>query len=355
MLKIEPLRPYIEALIGAGNLDENQAKTLVYYCIMTWSDKPQIRPIIDLHGESGTGKNGIMKQIKGWCRVSKWINARNKTGAQLRDDLADTTTAFVEEADKTREPKACENWYQQRFDETGRDITYKKPEISRKGYVSYAEETHNHFGYTVLHTQNFFHSVELDRRVLRITLFKNSNRLYTMTEGLHGETLAQIANEVDWRSLIPQPVSNSAWDVWLPLMRVAAHLEDDDFLGYAKKQIESKTEEDDLTKVFEPKGVVLSEIAPRYRTGLQNGNRRIAITTIREAINERGYRYDERQITKAAKELGFTIVYPHNKAHIKIVSEQQLAEITKKAGIAQEFCDEADVFAAEPVLLPLEN
>ena len=109
--KLEKVRPFIDSLMGASNLDENQAETLVYYCVMTWSDEPNIRPIIDLNGESGTGKNGIMKQIKDWCREPKWINARNMTPTQLRNELADTVTAFVEEADKTTSEKESENWY----------------------------------------------------------------------------------------------------------------------------------------------------------------------------------------------------------------------------------------------------
>ena len=61
---MQRVKQFIEALMKAGNLTENQAKMLVYYCIMTWSDKPRIRPIFDIHGESGTGKNGIMRQLK---------------------------------------------------------------------------------------------------------------------------------------------------------------------------------------------------------------------------------------------------------------------------------------------------
>ncbi|MFC1956673.1 hypothetical protein ACFLVY_00010 [Chloroflexota bacterium] len=117
---------FIEALMKAGNLDINQAKTLVYYCIVTWSDEPKIRPIIDLKGESGTGKNGIMKQMKDWCAYARWINARNMTSAELRDSLADTKTVFVEEADKTKNPGESENWYQMRYEDTGRVISYRR-------------------------------------------------------------------------------------------------------------------------------------------------------------------------------------------------------------------------------------
>ena len=76
-------------------------------------------------------------------------------------------------------------------------------------------------------------------------------------------------------------MSNSAWGVWLPLMRVAGFLRDREFIRYAKGEILQKTESDDDTKVFEPKGVVLSEIAGLFIDALDGQESHIAITDIR--------------------------------------------------------------------------
>ena len=176
------ITPFIEALLRAGNLSENQAKTIVYYCIITHSDTPQIRPILNINGESGTGKNTIMRQIQPWCREPKWINARNITSAQLRDELADTTTAFIEEADKVQNLREAENWYQHRYEITGADISYRRQALTTNQRSIYVPETHNHFGYTVIHTQNPFTSTEMDRRILRVTLQKDTTRDYQNTE-----------------------------------------------------------------------------------------------------------------------------------------------------------------------------
>lgn len=333
---MERVKPFIKALMGAGNLDIFQALTLIYYCIMTWSDKPDIRPIINNNGESGTGKNGMMNQMLGWCRKPKWINARNKTEPQLRDDLADTKTAFVEEADKTKDQEKCENWYQQRYGRTAEWTTYKKSYVNQKCKPYIQDEYHNHFGYTFLHTQNPLKSSEMDRRTIRITIFKDSNRMYQITQGLDPTILQKIADEVDWNAQIPQTVSNSAWDAWLPLMRVAAHLGDDGFLSYAKEQITAKVEEDDDTKMFEPKGIILSEIIPLYQTALDKGESHIAITTVRQKLVGRGYNYFERDISKMARDLGFIIVKPSNKAHIKVEGIQRLKDIASKAGVQLE-------------------
>ncbi len=327
------IEPYIAALINAGNLNKNQAKTLLYYCIMTWSDEPILRPILDIHGESGTGKNVIMKQIYPWCREAQWVNARNKTAAQLRDDLADKKTVFIEEADKTKEPKQCENWYQARYDETGKEMTYKVN--TKRGYATIS---HDHYGYTVLHSQNAFQSIELDRRILRITIFKNSNRRYQSTESLKPKSFRSIAEAIDWNKPITG-ISNSALDVWLPLIRVARYFGDQEFQDYARKQIKSKVESDDDTKVFEPKGIVLSEAANLFIEALTNKTVHIPVTDIREELRIRGYIFSEREIAKYSRELGFTIVKPRNKAHIKVDGEARLKEILKNAGVYKEFYD----------------
>ncbi|MFC1903889.1 hypothetical protein ACFLW9_03295 [Chloroflexota bacterium] len=340
-IKTTGLEPFTDALQQASNLNVNQAKTLLYYCIMTWSDEPKIRPIIDLNGESGSGKNTIMKQILPWCSEAKWINARNMTSAQLRDELADTMTAFVEEADKTTEPKVSENWYQYRYEETGRNTTYRRQIVTRRQTSIYQQEKHNHFGYTILHTQNPFQSTEMDRRILRISLVKDISIKYKSTE-LDSSILVEISFVVDWSKQFKEALSNSAWDVWLPVMRVADCLGDSEFLKYAEEQIGAKTEEDELSKLYEPKGVVLSEIAQMYEACLKGNINRIAITDIRHNIQDRGYVLNERQIAKLARELGFTIKKPKNKAFIKVICEEELRKIFENAGVSQNFDDESD-------------
>jgi hypothetical protein len=333
--------PFIDALMKAANLDINQAKTLVYYCIMTWSDKPRIRPILNINGETGTGKNAIMKQIFPWCKDAKWINARNKTEPQLRDDLADTITVFIEEADKTKQQALCENWYQQRYEDTGK-VTYRRQVINNKHENINEQGSYSHFGYTILHTQNTFNSMEMGRRTLRINLFKNSNRQYIHTDGLNPYVLTQIANEVDWDTIIPQPVNNSARDVWLSLMRVGSQLNDTEFLKYAEEQITAKVEEDDDSKVFEPKGIVLGEIVPLYKDCLAHNAKHIAITEVTELLRKRDYGHNEKTVTQLARQLGFTIVKPQNKAHIKVESETKLKAIIDRAEVSQYFDEKID-------------
>lgn len=351
--------PLVDALMRASNLSENQAKTLIYYCLMTWSDEPKKRPILVLDGESGTGKNDLMGMMYDWCRHetgepgkrTEWVNADRMSEATLRDQLADKTTVFVEEADKTVDPAKSEGWYKIRYEETGRGKKYRRQTVNSRGYMISKEETHDHYGYTVLHVQNAFQSTEMDRRTLRVTIFKDNSRKYKVIKVPINEVPMEIAEETDWDAEIEQEYSGSAWDVWLPLMRTAKTVDDTEWLEYARKQIDLKTQEDALSKVYEPKGIVLSEIIPLYRAALDKNvmpklPNRIAITEVRKAIAERGYNYTEKQIAKAARDLGFRVYYPQNKAHIKVEGEELLKSIGARAG----YCEEEDSMAETTAL-----
>ncbi|MFC1956674.1 hypothetical protein ACFLVY_00015 [Chloroflexota bacterium] len=197
-----------------------------------------------------------------------------------------------------------------------------------------------HFGYTILHTQNPFEAPEMDRRTLRITLYKDSDRIYKLTDGLEEAELLEISKGVDWNMEIERDSSGSAWDVWLPFMRVATFFRDGEYLEYARKQIESKAEEDGLTAIYESKGAVLSEIGSIYHAALGTDKNKIPITEVRQRLNDRGYHLIERNIVKIARELGFHIVYPQGKAHVKIISLEQLKEIVERAGASKYFFEE---------------
>ena len=100
-----------------------------------------------------------------------------------------------------------------RYEDTAKKITYNRLRTTEKDKQIVKEEPHNHFGYTVLHTQNPFLSTETDRRILRITLFKDSSRQYRITDLSEDAELWGIAYEIDWSKEFAGALTNSAWDV----------------------------------------------------------------------------------------------------------------------------------------------
>jgi hypothetical protein len=91
-----------------------------------------------------------------------------------------------------------------------------------------------------------------------------------------------------------------------------------------------------------PKGQMLIDIAIEYVRGLYSGQRLIPVTFIRHKLKKGKCLLIEREIVAFAKELGFKVVYPKNKAHIRVESEQQLRDITEGAGFSEGFYDEIE-------------
>lgn len=339
------VEPYIETILQISNLDINQAKTPVYYCVFTWSKNPKHKPLINLNGETGTGKNILMELLENWCYNPVWIKAENATPATLRDSLANSGTAFVEEADKVKEPtKECETWLKMRYDKTSKSVMYRSQQAHWKTGNYNKMIKANHFGYTILHTQNPFQSIELDRRIIRIDIIKDTSRSYGLPRtDLSNDILRQIAGDIDWDSEVEG--SGGALDCWLPLIRVAGYLGDSDFMNYAFGCIDAKNEESNQSKVFEPKGIVLSEIIPRYLACLNASETKIPITDITGAIKTRDVPFhpDERQVAGIARQLGFEVYYPHNKAHTKVISREHLESILERQGISTEILTEVPI------------
>ena len=83
-----------------------------------------------------------------------------------------------------------------------------------------------------------------------------------------------------------------------------------------------------------------------YITALkENISCNIAITSIRVNLLSRGYvNCHERQIVKEARDLGFEIVKPKNKAHIKINSIDELKRIIEKNSYSlEDFFEEEEI------------
>ena len=206
--KLTEIQPYIDALQRVSNLDENQAKTLVYYSCMVYSDKPRIRPILFIQGESGCGKSELVEQLRMWLQYVKpsngkrgcvFFKASNKSPADIRDQLADTTVAIIDEIGKAKEPIPTENWLQLRYDEKGKNQKYRRGTTKGKDRLLVLEEYHDHFGYTIVAAQTLFELPETDRRTLRVDIDKDMHRNYEKAnDALDSIALIESGQETDW-------------------------------------------------------------------------------------------------------------------------------------------------------------
>jgi len=93
----------------------------------------------------------------------------------------------------------------------------------------------------------------------------------------------------------------------------------------------------DLLQHFGSSGVLILILAPIYAQSLSRGVRMIAVTEVKQKLIEAGFQAHEREIVKISRELGFSLIYPHNKSHILVESEGKIVEISTRAGFTEDF------------------
>jgi len=98
----------------------------------------------------------------------------------------------------------------------------------------------------------------------------------------------------------------------------------------------------DLLQYFGASGVLLLVFAPIYIQSLRSGVRLVSVTEIKRKLREGGYQSHEREIVKLCRELGFSVAYPHNKAHVLVESEEKIRQVSNGAGFSRRFCEDLE-------------
>ena len=92
-----------DALMSVSGLTREQAKTCIYYAVMTYllDSYPDdyLIPILCLQGNSGTGKSKAVQFMAKLVNQPAMLNGRGKTFSEIASDLNGVTTAVIEEAD----------------------------------------------------------------------------------------------------------------------------------------------------------------------------------------------------------------------------------------------------------------
>ena len=323
---------FVGTMQDASSLDKHRATTVVYYCIMTYHDGFKFIPILNLNGESGTGKStGILYLMSQWAKDALFFSVEEDSRVSVRNKLANRRTVLVDEADHTNDQASAEGWYKKRSEVINQNAEYSVQQTgSERNYN--VRGIFNHFGFTVLHTQEPLITGQMERRTLSITVYKDNTRTYSIYPAqLNTDLLKMVSDRVDWNSPMS---SNTAWDVWAPFYRIGAYLGNTEYCAWIEEQVVTKLEDDSLSGVFEPKGVIFSEIAKHYSETVSNlsGIYRLAITEIVHKTRQRGYHYNEKQVVGFIKEMGLTIKYPQNAAHVYVDHMDELKAVAKKIG-----------------------
>ncbi|MDA1218953.1 MAG: hypothetical protein O2909_05860, partial [Chloroflexi bacterium] len=135
------------ALIGsATSLDEDQARTLIYFAIATYA-LPHLEkfPIMAIYGPAGTGKTTILDILRAVTSKPAMIDGK-VSKAVLRDLLAENLIALIDEADEIHE-----QWLVNRYSKQSASTV-----VNLHTQEGWLKQQNNLFGATALHRRKPF-------------------------------------------------------------------------------------------------------------------------------------------------------------------------------------------------------
>lgn len=233
---------YAEILSNASGITENQAKTCLYYAVATYliPDYLNLIAILAAIGPMGTGKTTLLEQLSRMVNKPKYIGAQTK--ATLRDELAGTTTAIIDEGDKT-----YERHLQHRYAKETSEIVHNVAKKDR----TWRRVQSDIFGATIIARRTPFEDPATRSRAIVIhTRFREG--MYQLSE-VNTEDLEKMASSAN----LMEGTSHRIHDNWRVLRAVAKAQNDKEWLKYSRKEIRKDVKAMMTGQGFEPEEAVL--------------------------------------------------------------------------------------------------
>jgi len=261
----QQLQPYVDAMLGVSGLTIMQAKTAVYYGILTYryGGFPNLVPILHYLGATGTGKSWAIDQME------KFINAPIRVPGSTYTDLGlgldKAGVAIVEEGDKFSDIK-CEYLLQQRCVKTQRKQVIHVPPAQGAQEIDI-------FGCTIIHRRVSFSDTATRNRSITIKTRKKEGSYHK--RDVDQGRFAEIASQLDLENFPVKGVftpqgSDRITDAWYPLIAIADACCDDGYLHYVGGEIAKSL------AVFmdgeEPDDIALKALLSAYQPPLYSGS-----------------------------------------------------------------------------------
>ncbi len=270
-----------------------QAKTAVYYAVATHLNVDPM-PTLVILGKAGTGKSKLMEQLAKLVNQPRWISA--KSTAALRTELsrANAFTALIEEGDKVDEDLIANRYSR----ETAQIAVRIQVEIG------WRNTTADISGATILHRRTPLSDLALRSRSIIIrTEYHPGN--YEVQE-VGNKEVKEVAGLV---GEIPM-TSHRVEDTWRPLIAVAETVGDEEWLAYAKEQIERDKQSLVAGQSYEPEKALVF-VLRALMVPSQDLVVAVPISKIKERLR---YDYDlylkAYQIEEMCGSLGFKVTHP---------------------------------------------
>lgn len=216
----------VESLQSVSGLAREQAKTCVYYAVMTYllESYPDdyLIPILCLQGNSGTGKSKAISLLAKLVNEPTSLNGKSKTFSQMGKDLDRVTTALIEEAD-FRQSRVETQLIQLRTTRQHKNQVIHMPSQQIPLPIV-------NFGATIVEKRMPFSDTAVRNRTITIKTVRREGDYREVSEiDIDSAGLRNVAAYVG-QDKISMQASDRVMECWRPLMEIAATLGDFDWV-----------------------------------------------------------------------------------------------------------------------------
>lgn len=316
----------------ACGLDLDQAKTITYYAIATHG-LPRLRifPTLFIQGAPATGKSTILDILELLTYQPKRLDG-SLSKAELRDNLNNSPTVLIEEADQVNE-RQIRNRYSRST--SGSSVKRER----RQGWESEPLDT---FGATVLHRRDPFKDPAVQSRAIPIRTRKAVGP-FDADSGLIGRQyhqLCRLAEAVMWDQ-VSEHGGDRIRDSWAPLLLIAHQLGDEEWIAWAEKQMNQANATLNAGQEEEPMQVIFSVI---MAIALAEGAdvhmkpaKRVLIKDVIRALTDHTSRYNGWQVGGNARDMGFEVRKAGGDSYVYVGGLEKLVAIGEELGIQDEW------------------
>jgi len=220
----------VRVFSSVSGLDNNQAKTAIYYAMATHKIQNYTWfPALAFIGAPRTGKSKALEVMSCLCRKPYWITCHaTMTPASLRDELISSenkVTALIEEADLYPNRKQLQSYIINRVDKIRTSgLAVKEQVETPSGVKEWRTKNKRAYSATVIHDRNSLDDLAAESRAIIINTTYKENTFIDPPRGL---TLPNFS-----LGTIPSYFTSKgrAFDTWRPLLEIASGLGDAEWL-----------------------------------------------------------------------------------------------------------------------------
>ena len=316
------LKPPIQAMMSASGLALNEAKTSVYYALLTCllDEYPELVPILLYQGNSGTGKSTAENQIEKLVNQPRRIDGR--TYSEVGRSINGAVTAIIDEGD-FKQVRIETELLQLRCCRRYANQTIHMPPEQRPINI-------NHFGATIIARRKPFSDTATRNRTITIKTQRRPGN-YQLVDidnqriRIMAEVIRRYRGEVN--------TSDRVNDAWRPLTEIATTIGDADWLSYQFGELRRAQQMLYVGDQYEPEDVLIKAIMACCNG---NFNRAIKLNDIKSKLeNNFDVKWTTQNIHAMAVSLGFTVSFYQGYDHLR-ANPELLATLANERGITWE-------------------